>query len=224
MTAGLPVASSALPATRVLAATEVAELLGRLAVGPASPATLDHDTALAVLRQLHELQRRRGKEPLYVSCPYCRNGFDIAHSRPCTGPPKQPPRHPDPIGAADCAPAAEAAALALAKAALWGKDGLDGYEVYWVDLGRGVLWPLLFLARNLGRGMDGVRLQTHPAQMPLTLLSVGTALAELPSGTDAGAAQRQWALVAAFDARTRRGAFGAAFHLVHRWQYTATLV
>jgi len=104
---------------------------------------------------------------------------------------------------------------------LWGKDNLNGPEAFWVDVGRGVLWPLLLLARATGRGMDDVRLQAHPEQMVETLVSVGAALGELAPGHDSDAARRQWAVNSSLDVRCRRMAFTYAYRLVHYWQYTA---
>lgn len=203
--------------TRVFTRPEVSELLDRVAaLSPETADALDRDTACAVLLQLHELQRRRGPGPYYVTCPSCRGSFDVAHSRPCAGPPKPPPHHPDPIGAADSAAGAREVARALGQALLRSDNQVDSAP-FWVEMAVPVLWPLLLAARAAGRDMEGVRLQAHPDRIPETLISVATALKQLPPGPDVDAARREWASVRAFDDRHRRAVFACAFGMVELW-------
>jgi len=100
-------------------------------------------------------------------------------------------------------------------------DNQDGSVAFWVEMARPVLWPLLLLASVAGRGMDGVRLQAHPDRIPETLISVATALKQLPPGPDADAARSEWASVRSFDERHRRAVFTCASHMVAHWQRPA---
>ena len=207
----------------VLKPTEVAQLLRSVAMLPVGcPSALDRDTAYAVLSQLEELQgRRRGQGSLYVACPYCGERFDTAHGlRPAVAPRDRPLRHPDPIGAAGTLGGAEQAARTLAKAMTWGNDSLRGPEAFWVDFGRTVLWPLLYLARATGWDMDAVRLFVHPVRLADTLVTVSQALADLDPTIDVERARRQWDRILATDTLSLQTAFRYAYGLVNHWQLT----
>jgi hypothetical protein len=207
--------------TKVLTRPEVAELLDRVAaLAPGTADALDRDTACAVLRQLHELQRQRSRGPFFATCPYCRWSFDIAHSRFSAGAPPPPSRHPDPIAAADSAAGAREVARALGQALLWGNQ--DHSEDFWVRQAQVVLWPLLLVAHATGGDMESVLVQGDPDRMAETVASVAKALGELAAGPDAEAARSDWDSLRFFDVRTRRAVLTYAFRIVAHW-YRPTL-
>lgn len=204
----------------VLKPTEVAQLLRSVAMlAPGCASALDRDTAYAVLSQLEELQTQRRHTPHYVFCPYCGEGFDSAHGLRAVER-DEPPRSSNPIADADTVGGAADAARAMAKAMEWRNDGLRGPEAFWVDFGRIVLWPLLFLARSTGRDMDDVRLLAYPPQLGETLATVTAELAAMDATIDVERARRQWARIVASDARSQRTAFDYAYAMVHHWVVT----
>lgn len=206
----------------VLEPTEVAQLLRSVAMlPPGCPTALDRDKAYAVLSQLEELQMQRRVGPHFTCCPYCRESFDTAHGlRPSPGTPNRPPRHPDPIGAADTLGGAVQAARSLAKSLAWGNAALRGPEAFSVDFGRTVLWPLLYLARATGRDMDDVRRLAHPELRGESILSVSAGLEALEASVEAERVRRQWERIVTTDAYAQRTAFAYAYGLVNHWQLT----
>jgi hypothetical protein len=227
MSAGMASANvSSIGSPTVLKPTEVAQLLRSVAMlPPGCPTALDRDTAYTVLSQLEELQRRRRKGPHYVCCPYCGEAFDTAHGlRHPARPSNRPPRHPNPIGAAATLGGAEQAARAMAEAMAWGNNELRGPEAFWLDFGRSVLWPLLYLARASNWDMDDVRLLVHRLHLPETLVTVAAGLAALESTIDVERIRRQWDRIVMTDPRSRCTAFGYAYALVNHWQLTGLWV
>ncbi|HVL06813.1 MAG TPA: hypothetical protein VM388_12560 [Acidimicrobiales bacterium] len=206
---------------RVLRPAEVAELRRRVASLPAGCDTgLDPSTAYDVLSQLAELQARRRHGPNRVHCPYCGEGFDIAHGV-TTRPPgwrNPPPRHPDPVAASSTLAGAEEATRVLATAMAWGSDRLRGKDAFWVDFGRIVVCPLLHLANITGRDMEELRLWTHPMRVAETMATVATELDALAPGADADRARRQWATIAGQREQARRVAFSYAYGMIRHWE------
>jgi len=216
ITSGEPAAIAA-----VFKPDEVTELLREVTSRrPGSKTGLDRDTARTVLAMLEDLQRNPRRMPKYVFCPYCRQGFDSAHSHVHPGGPDRPPRHPDPIRASETSRGAETAAAALATAVRVNDPRLVDSHDFWMAHGRMVLWPLLYVARATDRTMDDVRAWTDPAQLGEALVTVGAALEAIEGTTDAERVRRQWRAVANLDVRPRRAAFDKAHGQVWYWQAT----
>lgn len=190
-------------------------------LAPGTSAGLDRETAHDVLSQLEELQTaRRHKATFYVFCPYCGEGFDTAHGLGRATPSEGPPRHGDPIGAADTVGGAERAARLMADAMAWRNDSLRGPDAFWVDYGRAVLWPLLYVAHHTGRDMADVRLLAHPPGRAETLVTVSTDLEAMAPSVDVDRVRRQWDRIAGSDPRALRAAFEYAYGMVQHWQIT----
>ncbi len=187
---------------------------------PGAKTGLDRDTARSVLTQLSELQRHRRRIPNHVFCPYCRHGFDSAHSRVHPEGPKRPPRHPDPIAASATASGAGAAATALTAAAAVVVLGRRDFDSFWLALARTLVWPLLYVARVTGRTMDQVEAWLDPRRLDESLVEVSAVLAGIDLSADVKRARRQWQAVADLDTRTRQAAFAYAFRAVRYWQAT----
>lgn len=206
---------------RVLRPAEVTELRRRVAALPADcDIGLDPSTAYDVLSQLTELQARRRHGPNRVHCPYCGEGFDIAHGV-TTRPPgwrNPPPRHPDPVAASSTLAGAEEATKVLATAMAWGSARLLGKDAFWVDFGRIVVWPLLYLANATGRDMEELRLWTHPMRAAETMATVASELEALGPGADADRAGRQWAAIADQRVQAQRVAFSYAYGMIRHWE------
>ncbi len=208
-------------AQTVLKPEEVSQLLQEVTRRRQRSKTgLDRDTACTVLTMLEDLQQRRRRFPNYVFCPYCRQGFDSAHSHVHPEGPERPPRHPDPVGASETSRGAEAAATALANAVWVDDPRLRDAHDYWMAYGRLVLWPLLYVARASGRTMDDVRVWTDPAHLDETLVAVEAELRAVEATTDADRVRRQWQAIAALDIGSRRAGFDKAHGQVLYWQAT----
>lgn len=207
--------------TRVLRPAEVTELRRRVADLPADCATgLDRSTAYDVLSQLAELQARRKHGPNSVHCPHCGEGFDIAHGV-TTRPPgwrNPPPRHPDPVSASSTLAGADDATKVLATAMAWGSDRLLGRAAFWVDFGRTVVWPLLYLANAIGRNMEDVRGWTHPTRVAETMATVATELEALGAGDDAERVRRHWDWIAGQREKAQHAAFSYAYGMIRHWE------
>lgn len=209
--------------TRVLRPAEVRELRRRVAALPADcDSGLDRSTAYDVLSQLAELQARRKHGPNTVHCPYCGEGFDLAHGV-TTRPPgwrNPPPRHPDPVTASSTLAGADDVARVLATAMAWGSDRLAGKDAFWVDFGRTVVWPLLYLANATGRDMQDVRLWTHPMRVAETMATVATELITLAPGADADVARLLWDTIAGQREQAQHTAFSYAYGMIRHWELT----
>ncbi len=207
--------------TTVLRPAEVTELRRRVAALPADcDSGLDRATAYDVLSQLAELQARRKHGPNHVHCPYCGEGFDVAHGV-TTRPPgwrKPPPRHPDPVAASSTVAGAEEVTRVLATAMAWGSDRLAGKDAFWVDFARDILWPLLYLANATGREMEQVRWWTHSLPVAETMATVAIELEALAPGADADRARRQWARIAGQREQAQRTAFPYAYGMIRHWE------
>lgn len=207
--------------TRVLQPAEVTELRRRVASLPPECATgLDRSTAYDVLSQLAELQARRKHSLNWVHCPHCGIGFDIAHGV-TTRPPgwrNPPPRHPGPVAASSSLDEAEEVTKVLGAAMAWGSDRLLGRDAFWVDYGRMVLSPLLYLAHATGRDEQTVRQWTHPARLAETLATAATGLDALGPGADPERARRQWAEVARYRVLGQQDAFRYAYGMIRHWE------
>lgn len=200
---------------------EVTELLQAVSKRrPGAKTGLDRDTARSVLAQLSELQRHRRRIPNHVFCPYCRHGFDSAHSRVYPEGPKRPPRHPDPIAASGTANGAGAAAAALTAAAAVDVLGRRDFDSFWLAVARTVVWPLLYVARATGRTMDQVDAWLDPWHLDESLVEVSAVLAGLDPSAEVKRVRRQWQAVTDLEFRTRRAAFDYAFGAVRYWQAT----
>jgi hypothetical protein len=187
---------------------------------PGAKTGLDRDTARSVLTQLSELQRHRRGIPNHVFCPYCRHGFDSAHSRVHPEGPKRPPRHPDPIASSGIANGAAAAATALTAAAAVDDLRQRDFDSFWLALARTVVWPLLYVSRATGRTMDQVEVWLDPRHLDESLVDVSAVLASLDPSAEVKRVRRQWQAVADLDTRPRRAAFDYAFGAVRYWQAT----
>lgn len=207
--------------TRVLQPAEVTELRRRVAaLAPDCDTGLDRSTAYDVLSQLAELQARRKHSPNCVHCPHCGQGYDLAHGV-TTRPPgwrNPPPRHPGPVAAASTLDQAEEVTKVLGTAMAWGSPRLLGRDAFWVDFGRMVLSPLLYLAHTTGRDEQTVRLWTQPARLAETLATVATELDALGPGGDPERARRQWADFAARRTAGQGDAFSYAYGMIRHWE------
>lgn len=211
---------------RVLRPADVAELRRRVAALPADCDTgLDRSTAYDVLSQLAELQARRKHGPNHVHCPYCGEGFDSAHGV-TTRPPgwrDPPPRHPGPIAASATLAGAEEVSRVLARSMAWGNDRLLDKDSYLVDLGRAVVWPLLYLASVTGGDMQTVRLRAHPTRLGNTLTTVAAELDALGPTSDADRARRQWTAIAGQRVLAQHAAFSYAYGMIRHWELSPEL-
>ncbi len=206
--------------TRVLRPAEVTELRRRVAALPADCDTgLDRSTAYDVLSQLAELQARRKHGPNRVHCPYCGEGFDVAHGV-TTRPPgwrRPPPWQPDPIGASASPAGAERTARELAKALAWGSRP-NGTDAFWASVGQTVLWPLLWLGAATGADMAEVGGWSHPDAVEATMARVSEALDALDDTPDAELVREQWEGVRECRPQGLRTGFTYAHGMVRHWE------